>query len=81
MIIQPNDGQKKQIIPLSFVALFTRVLKPEGCFLIWCSKTVWSGSHRLKGHYPNKLESLRKLREEKKKKRNIYININKWLDG
>ena len=33
-LFTPNSGQKKQIIPLSFVALFTRVLKPERCFLI-----------------------------------------------
>ena len=72
IFVTSNGGQKKQIIPLSFVALFTRVLKPEGCFLIWCPKTVWSGSHRLKAHYPVKLESLRKLRKGKKEKE-IYI--------
>ena len=72
-LFMPNGDHKKQIIPLSFVALFTRVLKPEGCFLIWCPKTVWFGSHQSKAHYPGKLESLRKLREEKKeKKKNIY---------
>ena len=67
-LFTPNGGQKNQIIPLNFVALFTRVLKPEGCFLIWCPKTVWSGSHRSKAHHPDKLKSLRKLREEKRKK-------------
>ena len=65
-LFTPNGGQKKQIIPLSFVALFTRVLKPEGCFLIWCPRTVWFGSYRLYAHYMGELESLRKLREEKK---------------
>ena len=60
------------------MALFTWVLKPEGCFLIWYPKNVWFESHRLKVHYPGKLESLKKLRKKKKKK-NIYIN--KWLDS
>ena len=66
-LFTPNGGKKKQIISLSFVALFTRVLKSERCFLIWCPKNVWSESHRLKANYPGKLESLRKLREEKEK--------------
>ena len=70
--------KKNEIISLSFVTLFTRVLKLEGCFLIWCPKTVWSRSHRLKAHYPGELESLRKLREEKRRKRNIYMAW--WLE-
>ena len=53
-LFTPKGDNKEQIIPLSFVALFTRVLKLEGCFLIWCPKTVWSRSHRLKAHYPDK---------------------------
>ena len=75
-LFTPNGGQKKQIIPLSFVVLFTRVLKLVEYFLIWYPKIIWSGSHRLKAHYPGKLENLRKLREEKRK---IYKN--KCLDG
>ena len=48
------------------MALFTQVLKSEGRFFTWCPKIIWFGSHRLKAHYPGKLESLRKLREETK---------------
>ena len=69
---------KNKTIHFSFVALFTRVLKPEGCFLNWYPKTVCLEIYQLKAHYSGKLKSLRKLREEKKKK---HIHKNECLDG
>ena len=72
----------------SFRTLVVRASKLEGCFITWCPKAIWSGSHQSKARYMDFLvQSCLKIRtfkmienkSEKKEKEKVLSSISTYV--